>query len=119
MTPADEDAVRAYPALAGLIAIREAGWSFLPPRVVDGEPVQIEGFRAWPDGWLDVIRVRTDTNAMGLRSDGREPPGIVFERTGSLTHVVEGLLSLPAPGDRLAPRLVRATAPKLWTPKTG
>lgn len=116
MTATDEAAVRAFPALVGLITIRESGWTFLFPRMLNGVPVRVDGYRNWPGGWVDAIRVHSDTDAMGLRSDGREPPGIVFERTGSLTHVVEGLLSLPAPGDRFAPRLVRATAPKLWTP---
>lgn len=116
MTEADESAVCAFPDLAGLIAIRELGWTFLLPRTVSGVPVQMDGYRAWPGGWLDAIRVRSDTDAMGLRSDGREPPGIVFERSGSLTYVIEGLLSLPAPDTRFAPRLVRAAAPKLWTP---
>lgn len=119
MTPADVSAVRAFPALAGLIAIRESGWTFLFPQMHHGVPVRVDGYRSWPGGWTDAIRVHSDTEAMGLRSDGCEPPGIVFERTGSLMHVVEGLLSLPAPSDRLAPRLVLGAAPKLWTPKIG
>lgn len=116
MSAADEAAVLAFPTLGGLIAIRESGWTFLFPRMLNGVPVRVDGYRNWPGGWLDAIRVHSDTDAMGLRSDGREPPGIVFERIGSLTHVVEGLLTLPTPDTRLAPRLVRATAPKLWVP---
>ncbi|MGZ3141381.1 hypothetical protein ACVDFE_05150 [Lentzea chajnantorensis] len=65
---------------------------------------------------LQVVVTHPVTDALGLRSDGREPPGIVFERTGSLTHVIEGLLSLPALDARFAPRLVRASALELWVP---
>jgi hypothetical protein len=112
----DDMAVRAFPPLAGLIAIRDSGWKFVHQGVVDGVPAQVDGYRLWPHGWHDAIRVRSSTDAMALRADGNEPPGVVWERTGTLSHVVEGLLSLPAPHDRLAPRLVRATGPTLWTP---
>ncbi|MFD1149837.1 hypothetical protein [Saccharothrix hoggarensis] len=50
--------------------------------------------------------MRSSTDAMALRADGDEPPGIVWERAGSLSDVVEGLLSLPVPTQRFAPRLI-------------
>ena len=112
----DEAAVRAFPALAGLVAIRDAGWQFVHQRVVDGVPTEVYGFRLYPDGWHDAIRVRGSTDAMALRVDGDEPPGIVWERTGSLSVLVESLLRLPAPTQRHAPRLVVASAPVLWVP---
>ncbi|ONI81857.1 hypothetical protein ALI22I_37290 [Saccharothrix sp. ALI-22-I] len=112
----DEAAVRAFPALAGLVAIRDAGWQFVHRDVADGVPTQVDGYRLWSDGWHDAIRVRNSTDAMALRADGNEPPGIVWERAGSLSDVVEGLLSLPAPTQRFAPCLVVASAPALWTP---
>ncbi|WP_158852379.1 hypothetical protein [Saccharothrix deserti] len=112
----DAAAVRAFPALAGLVAIRDAGWQFVHQRVVDGVPTEVDGFRLWPDGRHDAIRVRSSTDAMALRADGDEPPGIVWERAGSLSDVVEGLLSLPAPTQRFAPRLIVASAPALWLP---
>ncbi|NGY59559.1 hypothetical protein G7043_11540 [Lentzea sp. NEAU-D13] len=112
----DAAAIRAFPGLAALIAIRDAGWTFVHRDAVAGVPTQVDGYRAWPGGWIDAVRVRDEDDAMALRTDGDEPPGIVWERTGSLAHLVEDLLSLPAPGDRLAPRLVKATGPRLWTP---
>ncbi|GAA3891966.1 hypothetical protein GCM10022243_66130 [Saccharothrix violaceirubra] len=112
----DEAAVRAFPALTGLVAIRDAGWRFVHHDVVDGIPARVDGYRLWPDGWHDALRVHGDSDAMALRADGDEPPGIVWERTGSLSDVVEGLMSLPAPTQRFAPRLVVASAPALWTP---
>lgn len=116
MRQADAAAVRAFPELAGLILLRNAGWLFFPPRTADGELIELDGFLAWPDGWTDAIRIRSTTDVMALRIDGHEPPGVVWERTGSLTQVIDGLVSLPAPGDGSAPRLVRASAPVLWTP---
>lgn len=112
----DDAAIRAFPALAALIAIRDAGWTFVHRDTVEGVPTQVDGYRVWPGGWIDAVRVRDEDDAMALRTDGDEPPGIVWERTGPLTHVVQELLSVPAPGDRLAPRLVKATGPILWTP---
>ncbi|MGO1056961.1 hypothetical protein [Crossiella sp. CA198] len=112
----DDAAIHAYPVLAGLAMIKDAGWSFLHRSVVDGVPTQIDGFRAWPDGWIDAIRVLSETDAMALRTNGDEPPGLVWERTGTLADVIEGLLGLPMPDDRLSPRLVRAKGPMLWTP---
>ncbi|MCE7009310.1 hypothetical protein LWC34_41825 [Kibdelosporangium philippinense] len=110
------EALRDFPELAGLIALSEAGWRFVPSQVVDGRLTDLHGFRAWPEGWTDAIRVRSDTDVMAVRSDGNEPPGVVWECAGTLAQVVEGLLSLPAPDDRLAPRLIRASGPVLWTP---
>jgi hypothetical protein len=112
----DEAAIRAFPALGGLVALRESGWSFLHLNVIDDVPAQVDGYRAWQGGWIDAIRVRSDTDAMALRTDGNESPGIVWERSGTLAEVIEELLTLPAPDARLAPRLVRATGPILWTP---
>lgn len=114
--PSDTAAIRAFPALAALLAIRDAGWTFVHRDVVAGVPTQVDGYRVWPGGWIDAVRVRDEDDAMALRTDGDEPPGIVWERTGSLVRIVEELLSLPAPGDRLAPRLVVATGSKLWKP---
>ncbi|NUT95268.1 MAG: hypothetical protein HOY78_24905 [Saccharothrix sp.] len=68
----DEAAVRAFPALAGLVAIRDAGWHFVHQRVVDGIATEVGGFRLWPDGWHDAIRVRSSTDALAPRP--RTPP---------------------------------------------
>ena len=109
----DDAAVAAYPALAGIICLREAGWTFVHRDVIDDVPTTVEGFRLWPGGWMDVVRVLGDAEAMALRTDGSEPPGIVWERTGTLADITDALRSLPAPDHHLAPRLVRATGPIL------
>jgi hypothetical protein len=112
----DADAVRLYPELADLIRLRDAGWRFIPVNTADGAPVELDGFRAWPGGWVDGIRICSGTNVLGIRTSPDEPPAITWERTGTLPQVVAELLVLPAPRDRLAPRLVVASAPILWTP---
>jgi hypothetical protein len=117
--PADAAAVRDFPELAWLIALRNAGWRFLSPRLDDeGRPYQVDGLFPWPEGWVDAVRVRSPTDTLGLRLAPGDPPGITWERAGSLADVAEGLLSLPEPTHRTAPRLVRATGPRLWTPDT-
>lgn len=64
---------------------------------------------------IDAVRARGDAEAMALRTDGSERPGIAWERTGTLADVVEALQASPAPAHRLAPRLFLATGP---TPPT-
>lgn len=113
---ADRAAAEAFPELRRLIDLREAGWRWLAPFVADGQVVQVQGFRPWPGGWVDVIRVRYTTDAAALRSDGSAQPGVVWHCEGGLAEVVDGLLSLPAPDAPGAPRLVRGTGPSLWMP---
>jgi hypothetical protein len=112
----DENAVRLFPALADLIALRDAGWFFLAVNTADGVPVEYDGFRPWPDGWIDGIRIWSETNVLGIRTSPDEPPAITWEHTGTLTQVVGELLTLPAPGTRTAPRFALGSAPQLWTP---
>ncbi|MCP2257604.1 hypothetical protein LX15_001289 [Streptoalloteichus tenebrarius] len=113
MNATDQAAVDAFPELAHLITLRDGGWRFLPPLVRDGRPVEVDGFRQWPGGWRDAIGVRSPRDVIGLRMTDEEPPGIVWECAGGLGEIVTALLTLPPPGDRLAPRLVVASAPVL------
>jgi hypothetical protein len=105
-----------FPALANLIVLRDAGWFFIPVNTADGAPVEYDGFRPWPGGWTDGIRIWSETSALGIRTSPDEPPAITWELTGTLTEVAAELLELPAPGTRTAPRLARGVAPRLWTP---
>ncbi|SHG79848.1 hypothetical protein [Streptoalloteichus hindustanus] len=116
MNVTDQRAVEAFPELGHLIALRNLGWRFLPPLVRNGVPVEVDGFWEWPGGWCDVIRVRDSSEALGLRMTGGRRPGVVWEYEGGMVDVVAALVSLPPPGERLAPRLVTAAAPRLWTP---
>jgi hypothetical protein len=113
VNPADEQAVALYPALADLIHLRDAGWKFMPIEK-DGHPVEHDGFRVWPDGWTDAIRIHSETNALGARVAPDE--ALVWHYTGTVAQVVAELLTLPAPGTVSAPRLVIGAAPQLWTP---
>jgi hypothetical protein len=102
----DNAAVLAFPEIEYLLIIRDGGWRFLPP-----EPGrdQLDGFRLWPEGWCDGIRVRSGTDVLGIRTNPDD--AIVWERGGSLTDVVTELLALPAPGEPNAPRLIIGRGP--------
>lgn len=114
----DAEAVRLFPSLQHLILIREAGWRFLPIEDPGDPKAELDAARIWPAGWRDCIRVRDETDALGLRIRilPNEPAAIVWEHSGTLADVVHELLTLPAPDSRLAPTLVIGAAPKLWTP---
>jgi hypothetical protein len=116
MTTTDEDAVRRYPELAGLVTLRDAKWRFVHHCDESGELTAIDGFTCWPHRWTDAITIKSSTNVLALRMTGDEPPGIVWQHAGALTEVVVELLALPAPDDRTAPRLGIGAAPRLWTP---
>ena len=109
-------AVSAFPELARLVVLRRAGWRLTPVHGEDGEVRVVQGWRGWPGYWTDVIGIRYVTDAQGLRCD---PEGNrVWERTGGLIEVFDGLLELPAPGEPSAPGLVLGAGPRLWTPRS-
>jgi hypothetical protein len=112
VTPEQAAALSAFPELQRLIDLRDAGWMFLPT-IEDGQLVEVHGVRMWPEGWADAIRVRYTTDAVGLRND--HAGGITWHLEGTLAEIVDGLIALPAPSDRLAPRLVIGRGPMLWT----
>jgi hypothetical protein len=110
------DALAAYPELRRLADLLDAGSSFMPIQDRDGELVEVRGVRTWPDsGSADAVMVRYVTDAAALRTD--HAGGVLWQREGTLAEVVDGLLALPAPDTRGAPRLVRGRAPSgLWVP---
>ncbi|HWO61427.1 MAG TPA: hypothetical protein VNO31_15465 [Umezawaea sp.] len=116
MNDAEAAAVAAFPEVKRLLQLVDAGWTFLTPFTADGHVVQVQAFRAWPDGWVDVIRVRSTSDAAGARSDIGDPPQLVWSREGGLEEVVTALMELPAPGMPGAPRLSRGTSKGLWAP---
>jgi hypothetical protein len=104
-------------ALTQLAQLVDLGWTFGPAgRSDDGEPVPLIGTRAWPGGWTDAISIRSITDARAWRSTPDDSPGVVWELTGGVESLVRELLDLPAPDQPGAPRLVKAPAPRLWTP---
>jgi hypothetical protein len=114
LTTADHAALAAYPELRRLVELREGGGWFFQPVRVDGELELLTGARMWPDGWSDAIAIRDVGNARAFRCD--PIGGEVWKREGGLVEVIDGLVELPAPDEPNAPRLVKGTAPKLWTP---
>lgn len=106
-----------YPELARLVELRHGhGWFFQPVHV-RGELELLAGARVWPDGWSDAIAIRDLGDATAFRCD--PAGGEVWQREGGLVDVADALAELPAPNEPGAPRLVKGTAPRLWTPDTG
>lgn len=108
------EALTAHPELITLMQLRGA-WQWLPPARNDtGEVIELHGLRTWPDSEIvDALRLRDSSDAKALRMD--PDGGVLWHREGGLNDVLQGLLELPAPTDRLAPRLVKRTASSLWT----
>lgn len=110
-----EEAVRRYPRLAGLQTLVDRRWLFITHRDENGRPVHLDGFLCWPGDVTDALSVHSETNAFGVRTLGDEND-LVWQRTGTLADVVDGLLELPAPDAPNAPRLVIGRTAPLWTP---
>lgn len=112
MTPQEYAAALAeFPALQRLIDLRDAGWIFLPTTDADGTVIELHGVHTWPGGWADALRVRYTTDARGLRTD--YTGGITWQQDGTLDEIVDKLITLPAPGQPHAPRLVIGQTPML------
>ncbi|MEC3974908.1 hypothetical protein [Amycolatopsis sp. H20-H5] len=107
VNPSEHTAALAeFPALQRLIDLRDAGWIFLPTLDAGGTVIEVHSVRTWPGGWADALRVRYTTDARGLRTD--HTGGITWQQDGTLDEIVDELITLPPPSDRLAPRLVVA-----------
>ncbi|MDQ3152980.1 MAG: hypothetical protein M3R63_15140 [Actinomycetota bacterium] len=105
----EADAIRTYPELAQLVAIRDAGWRFLSI-VADGQLDGLVGARHWP-GHTDALWIydRTDTLAVRLLADAPGARGgLIWRRSGALSDTAAALLELPAPDEEGAPSLMLA-----------
>lgn len=101
-----------YPELARLALLPKAGWHFQALADEDKQLTCVAGWHAQGDT-TDALWIydRTDCLAVRLVSDG-----LVWRHGGDLSSCIAELLALPHPDSRLAPRLVKACAPGLWTP---
>jgi len=115
-----DEAVRIFPDLQHLRLLDQAGWKWLPVEESQLAEAILDGYRIWPHGWRDCIRVKTLTEVLGLRmhisADEHVGNEIVWEDTGSLEEIVGEFLAMPAPESRTAPNIVIGSAPQLWTP---
>lgn len=118
LTGAEQVAVTLYPELGELITLRENhGWQFMPETIAGGEVELLVGFYVWlPERWSDAIAIASRDDAKAYRCD--PDGGEVWKREGGLSEVLDGLTELPAPQEPGAPRLVKATALRLWVPRT-
>lgn len=108
-------ALTAHPELRGLVELMRRGWQIVPLLDELGQVVEIQGTKGWPGSLhVDVIRIRDRDDVQGLRSDGEQPPRLLWVRHGALDEVVDDLLALPAPGTRAAPQLAAGPVAPLW-----
>ena len=88
------------------------GWSFDPVQSLDPPHELVELIYSFCHGlWLDVLRVRSDTDAQAGRfltesTVGGGRPQACWLATGTLADVLDGLDELPPPMSRLAPHLL-------------
>ena len=109
------DALRLYPELQSLVAVKDAGWSFRT--MMDGdEPVGIAGSISRQQ-YTDALFIFDRSNVHAARvMDESYGGGCVWSKEGSdLQEVVFDMLGLPEPGTAGAPHLVKRSS-LLWTP---
>lgn len=105
----------AEPAIEPMTTLLKRGWELQPQFDRDGSLERFAGAFTWvEDGYVDALRVKSETDAAALRMD--RAGGKVWERTGDALDILHQLVDLPAPSSALAPRLVIGAAPRLWTP---
>ncbi|MGW5742084.1 hypothetical protein [Amycolatopsis sp. NPDC003861] len=103
------------PASEPFTTLLKRHWDFHPVFDTDGLLEKITGAFAWEvDGFVDALRLKSETDAAALRTD--RAGGKVWEREGDALDVLHQLVDLPEPSDPRAPRLVIGSAPRLWTP---
>lgn len=108
VTNTDLVSLRVFPELWRLLDLREGGHWCFQPVLLNSQLKLVTGARVWLGGWSDAIAIRDLKDAKGFRCD---PEGwTVWNREGGLMDVLDGLLELPAPGERNAPRLVKASS---------
>lgn len=99
------EAVAAFPELGRLYTLRvQPGppWQFVP--LLRGDDlIGVQGARSWPDGHLDRIGFKSQTDAAACRLDPAR--NMVWFIHGTVGDVVEGALDeLVAPDHPIAPR---------------
>lgn len=112
----EADALREFPELSALLAIREAGWNFYHLRNPDGSLLAVAASRS-QQRYTDALLIYDRTHVVANRLlDPEFGGGVVwFKDGGGLREVVTDLVALPAPGEPGAPSLVIRSS-QFWTP---
>ena len=114
----NDDAIRLYPELHDLVALRQGGWVFrLIHNKITGGLEGISGSLSRQQ-YTDAIFIFDRTNVTGARVlDAEYGGGCVWFKSGAdIREVVHDLLGLPEPGESGAPYLVQRSS-LLWTPR--
>lgn len=112
----NDDALRLYPELHQLLAVRQAGWIFRPIQDEGGPLEGIAGSYSRQQ-YTDAILVFDRANVSAARVlDDAYGGGCVWSKEGAdIQEVVHELLGLPEPNEPGAPALVKRSS-LLWTP---
>lgn len=115
----DAEALAECPQLAGVVRLRDAGWKPMATAYAeDGERDALRLYYLWDDGTMDLLIVRSDTQAIAVRLIPGPPPARIWDRIGGLEEVAAAVLELPEPSARHAPKLVIGRADPAWTRAT-
>jgi hypothetical protein len=117
MTESDRRAVALYPELQRLIDIRELGWVFRVEPTAD--LLVVKGLYLHKAGmvyWADMLEIRALTDAAAVRLNPDRD--VVWNVTGTLVDIVDGLIQLPHPSSPFAPRSVLSKVNTLWVPSS-
>jgi hypothetical protein len=117
ITESDRRAVALYPALQRLVDIRGIGWVFQLVTDDDGGVTAVKGFFMHKVGmvyWADMLQIRNVTDAAAVRLNPERQ--VVWQATGTMVDIIDGLIQLPHPTSPFAPRLVLGKKPALWVP---
>ncbi|WP_116047715.1 hypothetical protein [Amycolatopsis palatopharyngis] len=111
----NEAAIRRYPELRDLMAVREAGWTFRP-LYDERELAGIAGSFSRQQ-YTDALFVfdRTNVSAARVLDDAYGGGCLWFRQRADLREVIQDILGLPEPGQPGAPYLVKRSS-LLWTP---
>jgi hypothetical protein len=66
--------------------------------------------------WADMLQIRGSTDAAAVRLNPDRLP--VWQSTGTMVDIIDGLIQLPHPTSPFAPRLILAKTPALWVPSS-
>jgi hypothetical protein len=112
----EEQALRRFPELRELVTVRQAGWKF---RLIGDRDKGLDGIVGSYSRkqYTDALWIYDVSTVIGVRIlDDQLGGGTVWSKDdGTLPEVVQELLGLPEPDDRLAPKLVKGSS-LLWTP---
>jgi hypothetical protein len=117
MTESERRAIGLYPELQRLLDIRGMGWTFQLVTDEAGMVTAVKGLFMYRVGlvhWADMLQIHNSADTAGVRLNPDRQP--VWQMTGTMIDLIDGLIQLPHPSSPFAPRLVLGKLASLWVP---